>query len=83
MTLARKLERLVAEAWTAVLGTDDFDLDEAFFDVGGDSLRLAVVRKHLREGLGGQPVALTDLYRFPTVQTLARHLHALTSGAPA
>jgi len=82
LSLAR-LEQLVADAWTAVLGTDDFDVDEAFFDVGGDSLRLAVVRKHLRDELGGHPVPLTDLYRFPTVQALAGHLHALTSGAPA
>ncbi|MEU5265213.1 AMP-binding protein [Amycolatopsis sp. NPDC021455] len=68
------LEKVIADAWTTVLGTDDFDHDEAFFDVGGDSLRLALVRHQLRERLPEQPLPLVDLYRFPTVESLARHL---------
>ncbi|CRK57733.1 Nonribosomal peptide synthetase [Alloactinosynnema sp. L-07] len=68
------IEDLVTAAWTEALGTDDFDLDEAFFDVGGDSLSLAVARKLIQRGLGGRPLPLTDLYRFPTVRALARHL---------
>jgi amino acid adenylation domain-containing protein len=72
------LEKIIADAWATVLGTDDFDHDEGFFDVGGDSLRLALVRHQLRERLPGQPLPLVDLYRFPTVESLARHL----SGAP-
>ncbi len=76
-----QLEKLVADAWIAVLGTDDFDTDETFFDVGGDSLRLAVVRNHLRENLAGRSVPMVDLYRFPTVESLARHLHTSGLGA--
>lgn len=78
-----EFEELVTRAWVEALGTDDFDLDEAFFDVGGESLRLAVVRRLLQERLAGRTIPLTDLYRFPTVQTLARHLHAQTEGAGA
>ncbi|MEK8110292.1 acyl carrier protein [Micromonospora sp. M12] len=72
-------------AWVEALGTDDFDVDEAFFDVGGESLRLAIVRRLLQERLAGHSIPLTDLYRFPTVQTLAQHLHAQTerAGAPS
>ena len=64
-----------------MLGTDDFGLDEGFFDVGGDSLTVALVRRRLRERLDGQPILLTDLYRFPTVQLLAEHLRTATTGA--
>ncbi|MER7270048.1 amino acid adenylation domain-containing protein [Micromonospora carbonacea] len=80
-----EFEELVTRAWVEALGTDDFDLDEAFFDVGGESLRLAVVRRLLQQRLSGRTIPLTDLYRFPTVQTLARHLHAQTerAGAPS
>ncbi|MGC4789672.1 non-ribosomal peptide synthetase [Micromonospora sp. DT178] len=78
-----EFEELVTEAWVEALGTDDFDVDEAFFDVGGESLRLAIVRRLLQERLAGRAIPLTDLYRFPTVQTLARHLHAQTEGAGA
>ncbi|MGK5519624.1 non-ribosomal peptide synthetase [Micromonospora sp. URMC 107] len=78
-----EFEDLVTGAWVEALGTDDFDVDEAFFDVGGESLRLAIVRRLLQERLAGRAIPLTDLYRFPTVQTLARHLHAQTEGAGA
>lgn len=67
-------EELISEIWAEVLDSDDFGPDEGFFDVGGDSLAVAVVRRRLRERLGGRPISLTDLYRFPTVQALARHL---------
>ncbi|GGQ76007.1 non-ribosomal peptide synthetase [Couchioplanes azureus] len=77
-----ELEETVTEAWIEALGTGDFDVDETFFDVGGDSLRLAIVRRLLQERLG-RAVALTDLYRFPTVQTLAGHLHAQITGVGA
>lgn len=73
-------EEVIADAWVEVLGTDDFGFDEVFFDVGGDSLTLALVRRRLQENLGGKQVALTDLYRFPTVQTLAKHLRTVVSG---
>ncbi|SCL71903.1 non-ribosomal peptide synthetase [Micromonospora peucetia] len=78
-----EFEELVTGAWVEALGTDDFDVDEAFFDVGGESLRLAIVRRLLQERLAGRTIPLTDLYRFPTVQTLARHLHTQTEGAGA
>ncbi|MEV0190666.1 amino acid adenylation domain-containing protein [Kitasatospora purpeofusca] len=67
-------EELVRDVWTEVLGTDDFDVDEAFFDVGGDSLTLAMVRTRLERRLGTRPITLAELYRYPTVQSLAQHL---------
>ncbi|MDY0812680.1 amino acid adenylation domain-containing protein [Kitasatospora purpeofusca] len=67
-------EELIRDVWTEVLGTDDFDFDEGFFDVGGDSLTLAMVRTRLERRLGGRPVGLAELYRYPTVQALAQHL---------
>ena len=69
--------------WTEALGTDDFDLDEGFFDVGGDSLSLAVARRVIQRRLGGGRLLLTDMYRFPTVQSLAQHLHLHLAGTPS
>lgn len=71
-----ELEELIARTWAETLGTDDFDPDEGFFDVGGDSLLIGIVRRLIQERLDGRPIPLTDLYRFPTVQSLASHLHA-------
>ncbi|WFE41073.1 amino acid adenylation domain-containing protein [Micromonospora sp. WMMD998] len=68
------LESLIAEAWTAVLGDDDFGFDEPFFEVGGDSLQLAKVHRLLRDRLPGRTLVLLDLYRHPTVDSLAAWL---------
>jgi len=38
-------QRELAECWSAALGHDDFDLDDSFFDIGGNSHR--VVMLHL------------------------------------
>jgi acyl-coenzyme A synthetase/AMP-(fatty) acid ligase/aryl carrier-like protein len=75
------LEDLITEIWASVLGTDDFGLDEGFFDVGGDSLAVTLVRRQLRDRLSGRAISLTDLYRFPTVQSLAKHLQTTAQEA--
>ncbi|MDZ4773596.1 MAG: LLM class flavin-dependent oxidoreductase [Planctomycetota bacterium] len=65
---AAGLEAQLAALWQEILGLDRVGVDDNFFDVGGHSL--LVVRMHRRIGaLVGKPVALTDLYRFPTIRS--------------
>jgi natural product biosynthesis luciferase-like monooxygenase protein len=67
------LERQIATLWQELLGREQVGADDNFFDLGGHSL--LVVRMHRRLAqLTTLPVALTDLFRFPTVRTLAAHL---------
>jgi hypothetical protein len=74
-------EKLVAEAWAAELGRD-VNRDDNFFDIGGHSLLAVKVFRRLSE-LTGAPLALTDVFRFPTVRTFAKHLGTLAGDAPA
>jgi amino acid adenylation domain-containing protein len=69
-------EDAIAQAWEAVLGTDDFGYAERFFDVGGSSIQLPALRAEVRTRLPDHPVSVMDLLRHPTVATLARHLSA-------
>ncbi len=46
-----------------------------FFDVGGHSLLLAQVHGELSEALD-QSINIVELFRFPTVRSLAEHLDA-------
>jgi aryl carrier-like protein len=48
-------------------------MNQNFFDAGGDSLRLIQVRAALREQLGVE-IPVADLFRYPTIFDLARHL---------
>jgi hypothetical protein len=50
-------------------------VNDNFFDVGGHSLLVVRMHRRLKERLV-RPVALTDLYRFPTVRAFAAALEA-------
>jgi amino acid adenylation domain-containing protein len=74
-----ELERHVAEVWREVLGLEEVGTEESFFDLGGHSLLLARVQGRLREKTGTD-LPLVDLFTYPTVGTLAQHLHRLLGG---
>ncbi|MDP6410718.1 MAG: LLM class flavin-dependent oxidoreductase [Planctomycetota bacterium] len=67
------LEATLAEIWRSVLRREQVGVDDNFFDIGGHSLLVVQVHRSLREKVS-RPVELTDLYRFPTVRSLADYL---------
>ena len=67
------LERTLAGVWRQVLKLERVGIHDNFFELGGTSLAIARVRVHLREALR-RDLALVDLFRYPTVATLAAHL---------
>ncbi|MEU1395745.1 condensation domain-containing protein [Micromonospora zamorensis] len=71
---ATETERMVAGAWTAVLGRPG-GTDQNFFDVGGNSMLLIRLRALLAEA-SGRDVAIVELFRHPTVRAMAAHLAA-------
>ncbi|MBQ1017583.1 amino acid adenylation domain-containing protein [Micromonospora sp. D93] len=76
------LERLVGDVWRDVLGVAQVGTRDNFFDLGGHSMRLLAVLKRLRERLG-DVVTVTDLFRNPTVESLATFLTTATAGTSA
>ena len=67
------IERILGNLWQQVLGLDRVGMGDNFFDLGGDSLKLAKVQAALRTALR-RDVPILDLFRFPTIGALARHL---------
>ncbi len=78
------LERTLAGVWRDVLRLERVGIHDNFFELGGTSLAIARVRFRLREALQ-RDLALVDLFRYPTVATLAAHLDrpAATPAPPA
>ena len=68
-----EIERVIADAWSKVLGGSLFDRRTNFFDAGGHSLKTAQIHTLLVAQLNCE-VSLIDLFRFPTIETLAAHL---------
>jgi amino acid adenylation domain-containing protein len=68
-----ELERTIAAVWRDVLKLERVGADDNFFDLGGHSLLAAQVHARLGEILGRE-LALVDLFRYPTVASLAAFL---------
>ncbi|MEV7417197.1 non-ribosomal peptide synthetase [Streptomyces sp. NPDC089919] len=64
------LERRIQQAWLEVLGLDHCGLDDGFFDIGGDSMLLALLSGRLQQDLSVE-FATVDLFRYPTIRSFA------------
>jgi len=65
---------IVRSIWTEVLPDGHFANDDGFFEVGGDSLRLAKLHALLRERFPETNLKLVDLLTHPTVEQQAMRL---------
>jgi len=65
-----ELERDIARIWQEALNLDKVGIDDNFFDLGGNSLRLAVVHTQLQKMIG-RSFSVTDLFMYTTVRQLA------------
>ncbi|MBL9090371.1 MAG: LLM class flavin-dependent oxidoreductase [Planctomycetaceae bacterium] len=68
-----EIEQKIAALWQDLLGREQIGVDDNFFDLGGHSLLVVRMHRQLSQAVS-VPVALTDLFRFPTIRTLAAHL---------
>ncbi|MFJ2477941.1 amino acid adenylation domain-containing protein [Streptomyces sp. NPDC087659] len=67
-----RTEQRVAAIWADALGTGAFGVDDSFFALGGDSFTALRIIRRIDPSL-----ALVELYRHPTVRTLAAFLDGL------
>ena len=70
---ASRTERIIAAVWQDVLGLPRIGVADNFFEIGGHSLAMAGVQSRLERQLGA-PVTIVDLFRYPSIRTLAAHL---------
>jgi len=74
------LERAIAEIYRDLLRIGRIGLHDNFFDLGGHSLLIVRAHQKLKEALGRE-IPVLDLFRFPTVAALARHLGGEETGS--
>ncbi|MCY9513728.1 hybrid non-ribosomal peptide synthetase/type I polyketide synthase [Paenibacillus apiarius] len=77
-----ELERLIAEAWKAVLELDRIGIHDKYFEVGGNSINLIQLQSKLQRQLGRE-VSIVTLFQYPTVHDLAAHLAGEADGTGA
>ncbi len=64
----------ITEVWCRILGLPQIGPNDNFFDLGGHSLLAVQAHREMRDALGIASLAITDIFRFPTVAGLAAHL---------
>ncbi|MEQ1511935.1 MAG: amino acid adenylation domain-containing protein [Lysobacteraceae bacterium] len=62
-------ETIVADVWQKLLGVAQISREDAFFDLGGDSILLIRMLSRIREH--GIVLSVADIYRLRTVQAIA------------
>ncbi|MEU5534191.1 condensation domain-containing protein [Streptomyces sp. NPDC020362] len=67
-------ERRVTAVWQQVLGREGIGRDDNFFDLGGNSMLLMQVHEQLADEAADGPLKVPELFRYPTVASLARRL---------
>jgi acyl carrier protein len=67
------VEKIIAAIWQEMLSMDRVGVDHNFFELGANSLLMVKANVRLRAKLETE-VPLVDMFRFPTVRTLAAHV---------
>jgi acyl carrier protein len=74
MKPVNELQEKISQIWSMVLKSQIVGAQDNFFDLGGDSLKLLRVHAELETYLGSK-LSVIDLFQYPTVETLAEHIH--------
>ncbi len=67
------LEKQLAELWQSILRIDKVGVKDNFFDLGGHSLLIVKLHAEVNK-ISEKAISLTDLYRFPTIQSIVNHI---------
>jgi hypothetical protein len=77
-----EVETMIADLWKDVLRLEKVGVHDNFFDLGGHSLLLVQVQARLERHLK-RKLAVVDLFQYPSIESLSRHLTSIEDVAPA
>ncbi|MBW4625283.1 MAG: amino acid adenylation domain-containing protein [Brasilonema octagenarum HA4186-MV1] len=71
-----ELEQTIATIWQKALNIENIGIHDNFFELGGHSLLMVKVHSQLRETFKAD-VSILEMFRYPTISSLAEYLSAL------
>ncbi|TCP54464.1 amino acid adenylation domain-containing protein [Tumebacillus sp. BK434] len=77
-----EIERQLVEIWSQLLGVERVGIHDNFFDLGGDSLLILQLHKQLVPQFPHKELTVVELFRHPTIHTLASFLAVETVEQP-
>jgi amino acid adenylation domain-containing protein len=76
-----EVEAAITAIWKEMLRVEKVGINENFFDLGGHSLLLIQVQARIEQYLK-RKLAVVELFQYPTIEALARHLTSLENAEP-
>jgi len=77
-----EVERTIAAIWQATLRIEKVGRHDNFFELGGHSLDVTQVHSKLSKTIN-KDLMIVDLFKYPTIESLARHLSKRQSDKPS
>ena len=74
MEASTEQEKQMLTIWKNVLRIDDLGVDDRFFEVGGDSLKLVLLLYQIQAAFDTYPLRVSDIYTHDTVSSLSTFL---------
>lgn len=71
----------LAAIWSRVLGVPKVGAKDNFFAIGGHSLLAVQAHREIRAELGAAKLSITDIFRFPVLESLAAHIEKTANPA--
>lgn len=67
------IDSTLIRIWREILGTDNFNNKDNFFDIGGDSISVGRVQLKIKQYLK-EDISVIDLYNYPSIYTLRKFI---------
>jgi aspartate racemase len=77
-----EVEHTIAAIWQATLKVEKVGRHDNFFELGGHSLDVTQVHSKLTKTMN-KDLMIVDLFKYPTIESLARHLSKQQSDKPS
>ena len=77
-----EVEQTLAAIWQEMLQVEKVGVNDNFFELGGHSLLVVQVHSKL-QGVFNRSLSITDLFKYPTIGTLASYLNQEKSKQPS
>ncbi len=69
-----QVERTITEIWKKVLGFEEIDIEENFFQIGGDSIMINRVYSLINDAFP-QSISMPELFKYTTILSISKHIY--------
>lgn len=66
-------EIIIKEIWENILGIDSINIDDKFFEIGGNSLNLMKLNKQISQTFN-KKIPMVDMFNYNTIRDLAKYV---------